>query len=98
MKKTNIRIDNFFIIIEDKSSLINYYKSDIDQYDDWIHLPDYELNKYKGNKITDNIKDLIRDSEFKNTVNFILLSGKKDLSKSNESVHNDIIISKLGGG
>tara|TARA_B110000495_G_C22898978_1_gene524542 strand:+ start:374 stop:667 length:294 start_codon:yes stop_codon:yes gene_type:complete len=96
MKKTNIRIDNFFIIIEDKSSIINYYKSDIDQYDEWNELPDSELKKYKGNKITTQVKDLIRDSGFNNTVNFILLSDQtKDLSnKSN----NDIIVSKLGGG
>jgi hypothetical protein len=91
MKKTNIRIDNFFIIMEDKSSVINYYKSDIDQIDLWSELPDKELKKYKKNKVTTQVISLFDKTNESSNVNFIILSDE-DISDN-----RSVVVSKVGG-
>jgi|OM-RGC.v1.031976917 hypothetical protein len=91
MKKTNIRIDNFFIIMEDKSSVINYYKSDIDQIDLWNELPDKELKKYKKNKVTTQVISLFDKTNESSNVNFIILSDE-DISDN-----RSVVVSKVGG-
>ena len=91
MKKTNIRIDNFFIIMEDKSSVINYYKSDIDQIDLWNELTDKELKKYKKNKVTTQVISLFDKTNESSNVNFIILSDE-DISDN-----RSVVVSKVGG-
>ena len=91
MKKTNIRIDNFFIIMEDKSSVINYYKSDIDQIDLWSELPDKESKKYKKNKVTTQVISLFDKTNESSNVNFIILSDE-DISDN-----RSVVVSKVGG-
>ena len=45
MKKTNLRINNFFILIHDNK----HYLTDIDMLDDWKNTKPNELKKYTEN-------------------------------------------------
>jgi len=77
--------------MEDKSSVINYYKSDIDQIDLWNELPDKELKKYKKNKVTTQVISLFDKTNESSNVNFIILSDE-DISDN-----RSVVVSKVGG-
>ena len=68
MKKTNIRINNFFIV-EDKGK---YYKSDIDILEDWNLLSKKELKKYITTDISDKLDKLMETHSLQTNVNFIV--------------------------
>lgn len=70
MRKTNIRVNNVFIIEEDGK----HYLSDIDQIDKWMELPKGDLQK-KGKDITEKISSLLDDHEISSNVNFIDFEG-----------------------
>ena len=93
MKKTNIRINNLFVIMDRKSNTIDYYQSDIDKTDIWGELHDKELKKYKNNKVTGQVTSLIDENNIKSNVNFILLSD----NYPDKSPSKNIIVTKVGG-
>ena len=92
MKKTNLRINNFFIIHKDNS----YYLTDIDVLDDWKEIPIKELKQFLKNKdCNDKIKELQELYKIYSNVNFIL----PDFKKYNSSLKvGESKVIKLGGG
>tara|TARA_Y100000389_G_scaffold173843_1_gene183313 strand:+ start:254 stop:520 length:267 start_codon:yes stop_codon:yes gene_type:complete len=68
MKKTNIRVNNFFIV-EDKGK---YYTSDIDVLEDWNLLSKKELKKYITADISDKLDKLMETHSLQMNVNFIV--------------------------
>ena len=74
MKKTNLRINNFFIIHKDNS----YYLTDIDVLDDWKETSDKDLEKFLKNKdCTEKINELKNLYDINSNVNFIIPDFKK---------------------
>lgn len=88
MEKTNIRLNNFFILIN--KGLNKYYLTDIDQINDWKELDNKNLKTYKKKDITEKINKLFHEVGINSNVNFI------EMNKSDHK--KDINISKLGGG
>ena len=76
MKKTNIRVINFFIV-EDEGK---YYISDIDVLEDWNLLSKKELKKYITKNINDNLEKLMETHSLQTNVNFIV-EDMKETSK-----------------
>ena len=76
MKKTNIRVNNFFIV-EDKGK---YYVSDIDVLEDWNLLLKKELKKYITKDISDKLDKLMETHSLQSNVNFIV-EDMKETSK-----------------
>ena len=74
MKKTNIRINNFYIFEDEENE---YYQSDIDDIQLWKEKNIEELKK--DNNVTDKIKDLLNQNNLKSHCNFIL-SSDSDIS------------------
>ena len=92
MKKTNLRINNFFIIEKDNS----YYLTDVDVLDHWKEIPIKDLKKFLKNKdCNEKIRGLMELYKIKSNVNFIL----PDFKKFNSSIKDDESkVIKLGGG
>ena len=85
MEKTNIRLNNFFILIN--KGLNKYYLTDIDQINDWKELDNKNLKTYKKKDITEKINKLFHEVGINSNVNFI------EMNKSDHK--KDINISKL---
>ena len=93
MKKTNLRINNFFILIQDNK----HYLTDIDLLDDWKNVKNDELKKYtENNDCSEKIRDLIEQYNVKSNVNFTLTDFKK-FKKSLEKVEVRVVSLKKGG-
>jgi hypothetical protein len=93
MKKTNLRINNFFVFHKDEK----YYLTDIDILDDWKNTDNKKLNDFiKDNDTTDKIKELIKSYGINANINFILSDFKK-YKKSLEKGENKVISLKKGG-
>ena len=93
MKKTNLRINNFFIFKKDEK----YYLTDIDVLDDWKKMDNKKLNDFiKDNDTTDKLKELIKSYGINANINFILSDFKK-YKKSLEKGENKVISLKKGG-
>ena len=93
MKKTNLRINNFFVFHKDEK----YYLTDIDVLDDWKNTDNKKLNDFiKDNDITDKIKEFIKSYGINANINFILSDFKK-YKKSLEKGENKVISLKKGG-
>jgi len=92
MKKTNLRINNFFIMEKDNS----YYLTDVDVLDHWKEIPIKDLKKFLKNKdCNEKIRGLMELYKIKSNVNFIL----PDFKKFNSSIKDDESkVIKLGGG
>ena len=75
MKKTNIRVNNFFIV-EDKGK---YYISDIDVLEDWNLLSKKELKKYITKDISDKLDKLMETHSLQSNVNFIVEDMKESI-------------------
>ncbi len=56
MKKTNIRINNFYIIFKDNK----YYLTDIDVLDEFKKISYNDLEKYLENDITKQLNEYIK--------------------------------------
>ena len=65
MKKTNIRLNNYFLI-KDKSK---YFLSNVDDYDTW--RKDIDLEEHMGEEVTGEYNSLSEKYNVKHTVNFI---------------------------
>ena len=75
MKKSNIRVNNFFIV-EDKGK---YYVSDIDVLEDWNLLLKKELKKYITKDISDKLDKLMETHSLQSNVNFIVEDMKESI-------------------
>ena len=73
MKKTNLRIKNTFIIEEKK----DYYLSSIDDYEEWRDIDEKDLEKYKEEKITEQLISLMKKYDIYSNVNFFDINDKK---------------------
>jgi hypothetical protein len=74
MKKTNLRINNFFIFRKDKL----FYLSDIDVLEDWVNIKDSDLEKFLKNKdCTEKVNELKNLYDLNSNANFILPDFKK---------------------
>ena len=65
MKKTNIRINNKFLIKKNDQ----YFLSDVSNYDQWINTEN--LVNHKGNNITSKLQELVDKYDISYNVNFI---------------------------
>ena len=65
MKKTNIRINNKFLIKQNDQ----YFLSNVSDYDKWINTN--SLENHKGNNITNEYKELSETYDIYYNVNFI---------------------------
>ena len=84
MRKTNIRVNNVFIIEEDGK----HYLSGVDQVDEWSDLQDEKLKK-KGKDITKKLSALLDKHEISSNVNFIDFEGFEQNSDS-DSEEDDL--------
>ena len=74
MKKTNLRINNFFIIKKDKL----FYLTDINIYEDWLKSKDSDLEIFlKNNDCTHKLNELKDLYNINSNVNFIIPDFKK---------------------
>jgi len=78
MKKTNIRINNFYIIEDEKE----YFLSDIKELDDFKKLDDDDetLKKHKTDDVTSKLFSLMEEHEIYSNVNFFVSDDKKTIS------------------
>ena len=65
MNKTNIRINNKFIIKKNDQ----YFLSDVSNYDQWINTEN--LVNHKGKNVTSKLQELIDKYNISYNVNFI---------------------------
>lgn len=91
MKKTNLRINNFFIIHKDNS----YYLTDIDVLEDWKEISSKDLGKFLKNKdCNEKINELMELYKINSNVNFII----PDFKKFNVSLQKgETKVIRLGG-
>lgn len=67
MKKTNLRVNNFFVF-ENNSK---YYLSNVDVLEEWNDISLKELKKNNSKEITSQLKYLLKKYKCKSNVNFI---------------------------
>jgi hypothetical protein len=92
MTKTNIRVNNFFVLFHKGK----YYLSDIDILDEWKILNNAKLKNMTKNKdITHEIKELTELHNIHSKVNFIK-ENFKSFKKSTEGDKLKIITLKGG--
>jgi len=73
MKKTNIRLKNYFIIDDKKK----YFLSPIKDLEKWKNIQDNDLYSYKEEDITENINSLMKKHNIFSNVNFFDEDEKK---------------------
>jgi len=78
MNKTNIRINNHFIIEENKE----YYSSSMKDLDEWKGIEESELEEYKEENVTKQLSLLMNQYEIYSNVNFFEEDDKKTISVS----------------
>ena len=71
MIKTNLRINNFFIVMKKKDNSTNYYLSDVDEINTWKNTSNKLLKDYMENDVTDKICKLLQENNVTSNVNFI---------------------------
>ena len=91
MEKTNIRLNNIFLMRDTKNG--KYYLTDEDVIDHWKELENKELKKFKINDITDKVNTLLNENDIYSNVNFIEIT-----SDNIDNTNKKINISELGGG
>jgi hypothetical protein len=89
MKRTNIRINNFYLIYKDNK----YYFTDIDVLEMFKSVSDKNLEKYLDYDVTDEINKYLEKTSSKTKVNFIdeKFERKKNADKR-------IVFSNKSGG
>ena len=86
MKKTNIRLNNHFIIENNKK----YFLSDIDDLESWKSIKNKDLKKSSKDDITQILNDLLKKHNLKSNVNFI--------HEHKKEIESPIKVIKLNGG
>ena len=92
MQKTNIRLNNFFIL-ENKSK---YFLTDIDQLEDWKDFQSKKLKQFLKKDVTEKVKGLLKEYKISSNINFIVDDFNKKLDGGNSLVK--IIRLTEGGG
>ena len=93
MKKTNIRLNNFFIL-ENKNK---YFLTDIDRLDDWVDFNQKKLKVFLKKDITQQINDLLKEYSVSSNVNFITNDLKKMDGGDKSSIKIIHLDEKSGG-
>lgn len=75
MKKTNLRIKDYFIF-EDKNE---YFLSSINDLEEWKNLKENDFEEKKENKITSRLNDLMEEYEIYSNVNFFDVEDDKKI-------------------
>ena len=89
MDKTNLRIDNNFIIIDEDE---NYYLTDISDPDKWSK--EIDLSKYSSNEVTEELEKLMEEYKITSNVNFCGF----DIQKPQSGGGDLILKPHFGGG
>jgi|TARA_Y100000996_G_scaffold67340_2_gene45481 hypothetical protein len=92
MEKTNIRLNNRFLVFDSKKN--KYYLTDEDVLEHWKQLDNKELKKFKVNDVTDKINKFLSENKIESNVNFIEITNEGTVTKEVKQIN----ISKLGGG
>tara|TARA_B100000902_G_C27116235_1_gene816222 strand:- start:487 stop:783 length:297 start_codon:yes stop_codon:yes gene_type:complete len=92
MQKTNIRLNNFFIL-ENKGK---YFLTDIDQLEDWKDFQSKKLKQFLKKDITEKVNGLLKEYKVSSNVNFIV----DDFNNKLDGGHSPVKIIRLteGGG
>lgn len=96
LEKTNIRVFNRYLIMKkkkvNKELVYNFYLTNITDIDKWINISDSqdELEKLKGDKITDNIIKYMDEADSYSNVNFHIPEFEDKMINENKIV-------KMGG-
>lgn len=94
MRKTNLRINNFFIL-EDKKK---FYLSDIDMLEEWQEFPKKDLKQYLNKEVTEKLQDLLKLHNCKSNVNFIVQNIEKSLTSGGSPGPVKVIRLDAGSG
>ena len=78
MKKTNIRINNHFVIEENKE----YHSSSITDLDKWKGVEEDTLEEYKEEAVTKQLSSLMKKHDIYSNVNFFEEDNNKTISVS----------------
>jgi len=78
MNKTNIRINNHFIIEENNE----YYASSMKDLDEWKGIEERDLEEYKEENVTEQLSLLMNKYDIYSNVNFFEEDDKKTISVS----------------
>jgi hypothetical protein len=78
MNKTNIRINNHFIIEENNE----YYASSMKDLDEWKGIEESDLEEYKEENVTKQLSLLMNQYDIYSNVNFFEEDDKKTISVS----------------
>jgi hypothetical protein len=78
MNKTNIRINNHFIIEENNE----YYASSMKDLDEWKGIEESDLEEYKEENVTKQLSLLMNKYHIYSNVNFFEEDDKKTISVS----------------
>ena len=93
MKKTNIRLNNFFIL-ENKNK---YFLTDIDQLDDWIDFNQKKLKGFLKKDVSQQINNLLKEHMIPSNVNFITNDFEKMEGGDKSSIKIIRLDEKSGG-
>ena len=74
MRKTNLRIRNFFII-EDEDN--EFYLSSIDDLEEWKKYDENNLEKIKGRNYTEDLNQNMKQYQISSNVNFFDINEKE---------------------
>ena len=78
MKKTNVRLKNYYII-EDKKE---YFLSSINELKQWKNINDKDIESYKEENVTEKLNSLMKKYNEYSNVNFFDGDEKKKISLS----------------
>jgi len=95
MKKTNMRLNNYYLLF----SKDKFYLSDIDLLEDWKDFKMTELKKFlKNNDCTDKINELKGKYDASSNVNFIIDDFKLYNASLKKSESKTIKLDDMKGG
>ena len=78
MKKTNIRLKNYFVI-EDKKK---FFLSSINDINQWKNINISDIESYKEENITEKLDELMKKYQIYSNVNFFVEEEKKTINVS----------------
>lgn len=89
MRKTNIRINNFYVVFKDNK----YYLTDIDVLDMFKSVSEKDLEEYLDYDVTDELNKYLEKTTSKSKLNFI-----DEKFERKKKANKKIIFSKKSGG
>ena len=95
MKKTNLRLNNYYLLF----SKDKFYLSDVDLLEDWKDFKTTELKKFlKNSDCTDKINELKNIFDVSSNVNFIIEDFKLYSASLKKSESKIIKLDGMKGG